>query len=125
MHRDIARQQIIDLENARCRALVNADLSALQTLIDDDLVHVHATGTVDDKPAYLALVENAITFLRAERHDLDVRVYGDLAVATGRLLQTIELRASAERREMDVITTQVWRRWQDGWRQLSFHATNR
>lgn len=125
MPHDTAAQQIIDLENARCRALVDADLAALDALVDVDLVHIHATGAVDDKPAYLAMVESGITFLRAERCDLEVRVYGDVAVATGRLLQSIELRANAERREMDVITTQVWRRQGESWRQVSFQATNR
>lgn len=121
---DTVTQQIIDLENARCCALVDADLARLDALFDDDLVYIHSTGQIDDKSTYLALVENAITFLRAERHNLEVQVRGDVAVATGRLRQTIEFRATAERREMNVITTQVWRRRGDGWR-LSFQATNR
>lgn len=116
---------IIELESARCRALVDADIGALAELVDDQLVHIHATGQVDDKPAYLRLVETAIRFLRVERQpDFHVQVHNDIAVATGRLVQSIEFRATAERREMDVITTQVWLRRGSTWRQISFQATN-
>lgn len=117
-------ETITRLENARCHALVEGDLSALGNLVDDQLVHIHATGQVDDKAAYLRLVEGAIRFLRVERQEMQVQVHADVAVATGRLMQSIEFRATGERREMDVITTQVWLRRDDIWRQISFQATN-
>jgi ketosteroid isomerase-like protein len=115
---------IINRENLRCRALVEGDLVQLSDLVDDQLVHIHATGQTDDKAAYLKLVREGITFLRVERKNLDVRVYGELAVATGRLVQDIELRSSGEQREMDVVTTQVWSCLHGIWRQVSFQATN-
>lgn len=121
-------QAIIDtiaqLEDARCRALVESDLETLRELVDDQLVHIHATGQIDDKPGYLRLVEDAILFLSVERQDLQVHVHADIAIATGRLLQSIEFRNSGERREMNVITTQIWLRRDDAWRQISFQATN-
>lgn len=116
---------IIELEAARCRALVANDIAALRELVDEQLVHIHATGQVDDKQKYLGLVETAIKFLSAERKSLDVQVQGDVAVATGRLLQRIEFRSTGERREMDVITTQVWFRRNGAWRQVTFQATDR
>lgn len=124
MNEQAITETIIRLENARCHALVEGDLSTLGKLVDDQLVHIHATGQVDDKTAYLRLVENAIRFLRVERQDMQVQVHADVAVATGRLMQSIEFRATGERREMDVITTQVWLRRDNAWRQISFQATN-
>lgn len=112
-------------EAARCKALVDGDLERLATLVSDELVHIHATGTVDDKAGYLNLVENVLIFLHVKRQDYQVQVLGDVAVASGRLLQSIEFRASGERREMDVVTTQVWVRRTNGWSQISFQATNR
>lgn len=116
---------IIELESARCRALVDNNIDALSELIDEQLVHIHATGQVDDKQKYLTLVETAIKFLSAERKDLNVQVQGDVAVATGRLMQSIEFRSTGERREMDVTTTQVWFRRSGAWRQVTFQATDR
>jgi ketosteroid isomerase-like protein len=114
---------IIELENARCRALVEGDLGALGELVDEQLVHIHATGQVDDKHGYLRMVETAIRFLKVERQDLQVRVYADVAVATGRLLQNIEFRVTGEHREMNAIATQIWLRRDSTWRQISFQAT--
>lgn len=124
MNQQLITDTIIQLENARCHALMNGDVVALGELVDDQLVHIHATGQVDDKPAYLRLVESGIRFLRVERQDFKVQVHSDVAVATGRLQQSIEFRATGEQREMDVITTQVWLRRDNTWRQISFQATN-
>jgi ketosteroid isomerase-like protein len=104
--------------------LEEGDFVQLTELVDDQLVHIHATGAIDDKSAYLKLVREGITFLRVERKNLDVQVYGELAVATGRLLQRIVLRSSGEQRDMDVVTTQVWLCRDGAWRQVSFQATN-
>ncbi|WP_322061877.1 nuclear transport factor 2 family protein [Paraburkholderia sp. J63] len=117
--RDIAR-----LENVRCRALVERDFDVLRELVADDLVHVHANGKLDGRDAYLHAVEEEIDFLSVERKDLNVRVYADVAIATGHLQQTVQLRATARRIPMSIMTTQVWRRGPDGWRQVSFQATN-
>ncbi|RZT39197.1 nuclear transport factor 2 family protein [Cupriavidus agavae] len=113
------------LEDERCRALVAGDVQALDALVSDDVIHVHANGKVDDKPAYLAMVRDQITFLSAVRESLEVRAEGDMVVSVGRLLQSIEMRATGQRLDMDVMTTQVWRREADVWRQVAFQATNR
>lgn len=115
---------IIELEAARCRALVANDIDSLRALVDDNLVHIHATGQVDDKHKYLGLVETAIKFSSVERVTLDVQVQGDVAVATGRLQQSIEFRSTGQRREMDVMTTQVWFHRNGVWRQVTFQATD-
>ncbi|HZZ11498.1 MAG TPA: nuclear transport factor 2 family protein [Paraburkholderia sp.] len=118
------QQEIIRLEQARCRALVDADIDSLQKLVSDDVVHVHANGKTDDKQAYLAMVGKQIRFLEAGRESLEVRVYGDIAIATGRLDQLIEMTQTAQRIDMHVITTQVWVRLGANWQQASFQATN-
>jgi ketosteroid isomerase-like protein len=117
-------QDIVALEETRCRALVAGDLEALGKLISDDVQHIHATGKVDDKAAYLDMVGKHIRFLEASRQNLDVRIYGDVAIATGRLEQTIEFKQTTERLAMKVMTTQVWVRRATTWEQASFQATN-
>ncbi|WP_322060169.1 nuclear transport factor 2 family protein [Paraburkholderia sp. J63] len=118
------RDEVIRLEAERCRALVTADLEALDRLVADDVVHVHANGQADDKAGYLAMVSGAIRFLSAQRERLDVRVYDGLAVATGPLRQSIEMTATGQRMDMHIMTTQVWRLQSGAWRQVSFQATN-
>ncbi|WGS55136.1 nuclear transport factor 2 family protein (plasmid) [Paraburkholderia sp. D15] len=118
------QQEIVRLEQARCRALVEADIDSLDKLVAEDVVHVHANGNADDKAAYLRMVEKNIRFLDASREKLDVRVYGEFAVATGALNQTIEMKESAQRIVLHVMTTQVWARRAGAWQQVSFQATN-
>lgn len=124
MHAEAIREEILRLESERCRALVQRDLQTLAALMDDALVHVHATGKVDDKEQYLEMVARHIDFLSVERSDMRVRVLGDTAIASGRLEQAIVLRESGEERLMKAYTTQVWLRGEGGWRQCAFQATN-
>lgn len=124
MQPETIAQHILHLESERCRALVQRDVQALAALMDDRLVHVHATGKVDDKAQYLAMVSGHIDFLSVERADMRVRVHGDTAIASGRLEQAIVLRESGEQRLMRAYATQVWIRSEGAWRQCAFHATN-
>lgn len=123
MTTDAIRDEIARLESERCRALVERDFACLQTLVADDLVHVHANGQVDDRRSYLEGVEKRFRFLRVVRRGLAVRCYGDVAVATGPLDQTIEIQATQQKLEVKFMTTQVWARSDGDWRQVSFQAT--
>lgn len=114
--------EIKRLEAARCRALAANDFAALDALLADDLVHIHTTGMVETKAQYLAGAQNRIQFLSAERGELNVRVYGDVAVATGPLDQAIRMRATGQERRLESITTQVWRKTGGRWLICSFHA---
>jgi ketosteroid isomerase-like protein len=112
------------LENERCRALMAGNLKALAALVDDDLVHIHASGRTDTKAEYLRGVEERFVFHDTVRSDLAIRVYGDIAIATGGLKQTVRIVATSEDRTMNIVTTQVWRLRDGSWRQVSFQATN-
>ncbi|CAM2156494.1 Nuclear transport factor 2 family protein [Pararobbsia alpina] len=116
--------EIVALENERCRALVDGDIDTLERLVADDVVHVHANGKADDKRAYLQMIQSQLRFIEAARSALSVRVYHDVAVATGPLRQTIEMNATGHRLDMYIMTTQVWRQQDGKWRQVSFQATN-
>jgi ketosteroid isomerase-like protein len=116
--------EIERLERERCRAVMARDLNSLAALVDDDLVHIHASGRIDTKAEYLAGVEKRFVFRNVARQDLVVRVYGDIAVATGGLKQDVEIVGTAEKRHMQAVVTQIWRRREGAWRQTSFQATN-
>jgi ketosteroid isomerase-like protein len=123
MNNDVTLE-IERLERERCRELMARDVGAVAALVDDDLVHIHASGRVDTKAEYLRGVEERFVFRNVARQDLVVRVYGDIAVATGGLTQTVEVVGTPEKRQMRAVVTQVWRRRDGAWRQVSFQATN-
>ena len=119
---DDAITQIRNLEADRCRALVTNDIVALAALVSDDLIHINTSGAVEDKAQYLAGVEKRLTFLSVERGELTIRVYGDVAVVTGRLDQMVLIRAAGETRRFQALVTQVWRKFDGRWLICSFHA---
>ncbi len=110
-----------DLEARRGAALVALDMAALDRMFADDIVHVHATGVVQDKKALLHHIESRRQFVAVERPGLEVRVYGDTAVLTGGLLNTLRPPGQALR-QMKGFATQVARLENEAWRFVSFHA---
>jgi ketosteroid isomerase-like protein len=115
---------ITALESARGRALVEEDWSALDALIAPDLIHIHANGASEDRAGYFEGVRQRLAFLHFERESLVVRGLGDTAIATGILKQTVRDRKSGALFDLRLVTTQVWVRDTQGWRQASFHATH-
>lgn len=102
-------------EDRRCAALRAGDAAALAALLSDDLVHIHLNGRVDDRAGYLAGFRDLYTFRAVRRGDLTIRIYGDTAVMTGPLVQSLSVRATGQRIDVTAITTQVWLRTPQGW----------
>src|SRR5262245_51673557 len=91
---------ILAREDERCKAISNQDWATLETILTDDLTHIHMPGRQEDKPTYLAGVKNNPRTVT--RDDLQVRVYGDTAIMTGAMTN-----ARADR-EDHARVTQVW-----------------
>lgn len=121
MSNDTARDEILASEARRCAALTSGDLATLRDLMADDLVHIHGNGAIDDKAGYLKGVESKYVFHRVERGDLNVRVYGDVAVVIGTLDQTVSVRGIDKLNQIKAITTQAWVRSGAGWQQSTCH----
>jgi ketosteroid isomerase-like protein len=115
---------IQQLEAERGRALVASDYEALENLLTEDLVHIHATGIIDGKQSYLDGIRANLTFLDVSRPALDIRSEGNIAVATGTLRQSVRIKAQDVVIDMLAAVTQVWRLESDHWRICSFQATN-
>jgi len=115
--------EIRRFEEARADALIKADRDALAVLLSDDLVHVHASGLVEDKRQYLDSATKKLKFFKVNRVSFHIRCYEGFAVATGELNQTIRGNESEAIVEMRLATTQTWIRQEDRWLQNTFHAT--
>jgi ketosteroid isomerase-like protein len=67
------------------RAMIGNDPDAIGRFVADDWVIVGPDGSVGDKATFLGLVRSGdLTHDVMESHDLKVRLYGDVAVVTGR-----------------------------------------
>lgn len=119
-HAFVARE-IERLEDRRVQALSSGDIAALGELISEDLVHIHGTGRVEGKRAYLAGVASKFRFHRIERGDLTIRQFGDIVVVNGSLSQTVSVKGVDKPNDTEAMVTQTWIRGDDGWKQNTCH----
>lgn len=118
------KNQLLDLEHARRRALVEEDYPRVADLFADDLVYVHTTGLVQGKADYLEYAQSAVQYLAIERGELQVRFYGErLAIMTGEQCNTLQKRGGDQPIRGEGFATQVWVLGAQGWQMSSFHAT--
>lgn len=95
---DARAQAVLDAEARRCAAIAAGDFDTLATMLSDDYLHTHGDGRVGDKADYIKGVRNAPRV--PVRDNLVVRLFGETAVLTGDLHNTIHL---PDRREPLVI----------------------
>ncbi|UOE43309.1 nuclear transport factor 2 family protein [Agromyces larvae] len=116
------RTAILAVEAARQAALIDGDLDTLARIFDDRLVHIHAPGVVHDKRMLLEHVGTRRAYLSIERGELAIRVVGDLAIATGPIVNELRNPDGSARTQRGVVT-QVLVRDGDDWRFLNFQLT--
>ena len=114
-----ATEEVLALEKRRCAATLAGDLAALAEVLADDYMHVTGTGSWMSKQGYLDWVAKLPRDHR--RGELKVRLYGDVAVINGDLLN--RLGAIGSERLVDTYVTQVARKQDGRWQFVSFHIT--
>lgn len=80
-----AEQELIALENDWSQAAVKRDGAALQRFYADDYIFTDQNGVVSNKTREILNITTGIFQLTSYKfEDVKVRVYGDVAVVTGR-----------------------------------------
>jgi ketosteroid isomerase-like protein len=115
--------KIVALDEQRRAAMIAGDLAALDRLLADDLVHIHAGGNADTKRQYFKLLEDLCAFVAIERGPMTVRFYGETAVVTGSMFHTVRIKPTGAVRTMAAFGTQVWAPDGDSWRLVLYQAT--
>ncbi|MDN3310332.1 nuclear transport factor 2 family protein [Microbacterium oryzae] len=120
---DTAVAEVLALEERRQRALMAADVEALDAMFDESLVHIHAPGVTHTKSQLLEHVATRQAYLGISRGELRVRVLGDVAIIDGPLINRLRNPDGGER-TLGGAVTQVLRRDATGaWRFVSFQMT--
>ena len=77
-------QQVLQLENRRFQAMVDADIAALESIFADDLSYTHSTATLDTKESFIgSLASGVLKYESMTPSNMQVRDSGDTAVVTG------------------------------------------
>lgn len=119
---DAQDREVLDVEEARCKATREGDLAALQQLLHEDYSHVTGSGSVMNRQQYIDWVK--ATPRRHERHDLRVKRYGDAAVIVGGLTNHLSEKDGSTR-VIEALVTQVAHRERGVWRFVAFQITPR
>jgi hypothetical protein len=114
-----AEAELLKLDQERCKAITESNWTRYSELMADDLVHIHATGRIENKTQVL---EGMRASPRATYRggEITVRVYGDTAVMVGSQFNKVGTQQPTES-----AVTQVWVRRAGKWQQVSFQATRK
>ena len=117
-------EQIIrTLDTERIQAQIHADAAALARLYADDFIGVGPSGTVRTKPQVIAdFTSGALKFQSITTNEVQVRVYGNTAVETGR--STMQGQDKGRPVPKETRFTRVWVKKQGHWLLVANHYSS-
>lgn len=112
-------------EDARFRAVVDADIATLDGLFTNGLVYTHSTGIVDTKAAYLEAIRSGALDYSNARYDLEsiVKLHNqcDVYLSLGQV--TMDVKVNGEDRHLKNRGNGVWIKEDGRFRLAAFAAT--
>ena len=122
MTNDPRAAAVMAAEQARCKALVAHDLTALRAIVAPDYQHVHGNGHVEDYAAYFKFLESSVKYRNVDRENLTVRLYGVTAVMSGVLKCTAVM--GDKEISVSIMLLQVWVETDGRWRLAAYQGTS-
>ncbi len=114
-------QQVINAQTARFSAMIQADGEKLDKLLSDDLSYSHTTGWTETKAEFLSTVNSGkLNYLSMSSKDLNVRIYGNLAVLTG--LADVKITHSKGQAEFTIRFLEVQKKSDDTWQLIAWQS---
>jgi len=109
-------------EKDRFAAMVKADVGALDKLLASDLTYTHGDARVLDKAGFIAdFKSGAFKYASIEPNEMNVRVFGDVAVVTGgAAMHVIQNGTDAQ---IKIRYTDVHVRRNGSWQMVAWEAT--
>ena len=119
-HRTSVEEAIRKLDNERIQAQIHADATALDRIYAADFIGVGPSGRVRTKPQVISdFTSGDLKFQSITTDDVQVRVYGNTAVETGRSTMIGQDKGQIVPR--DTRFTRVWVKQQGRWRLVANH----
>ncbi len=119
---DAAKQTILQLEEERNRAIVNGDAAALERMTSDDYTFITLHGELRTKAEIVkGFRSGSFHYDNRRISDLNVRVYGESAVVTGRSVQSG--RENGKDYSGDYRFTRVYVKRNGNWRTVALQTT--
>lgn len=114
-------QSALKFQSARFNAMVEEDMESLERFLADDLTYSHTTGWTETKAEFLSTVESRkIDYVSMSPEDVQVRVYGDVAVMTG--LSRMQGSVGDRKVSLTIRFLDVSRRIGDSWQLVAWQS---
>jgi ketosteroid isomerase-like protein len=116
-------QEIKALEDRRYKAMVEADVPALNELLADDMIYTHSNAVVDSKQSYIeGIVSKRWAYSGAERPAENIEVYGDTARVVGHVRLTLN-NPDGSKRTVNGRFLNLWLKRQNKWQMVAWQST--
>lgn len=117
-----AKQEILQIERERNKAIINGDFGALDRMTSDDYTFVTLRGELRTKPEIIqGFKSGSFHYDSREISELNVRLYGTTAVVTGRSNQ--KGRENGKDYSGDYRFTRVYSKRAGQWRTVALQTT--
>jgi ketosteroid isomerase-like protein len=112
----------LQAEDARYKAQIGNDFEALDRLFAKDLVYIHSSTVQDTKASFTeSLRSGKVSYHTMERSDTKVRVFGNVAIITGKAV--FEVTSRGRDMTLNLLFHAVWVRRDSGLQFVSWQAT--
>ena len=114
---------IARLDRERVAALLAKDTTALNRLLDDELVYVHSTGVADSKQSYLeGLLTGVWDYHQLSLRDHRYVVHDQTVLVFCRMAIEITVRGTFKSFESNALL--VWMQRAEGWRLVAVQSSS-
>jgi ketosteroid isomerase-like protein len=112
---------ILQADQARYKAMIEADVTALDSLLAEDPSYTHSSAVTDGKKHYLAAVASGrFRYMDVDLKDVDVRPQGDSAFMHGRAV--VHAVVDGVERRLDNRFLSVWTHKAGHWQMAAWAA---
>ncbi|HEY6431492.1 MAG TPA: nuclear transport factor 2 family protein [Acetobacteraceae bacterium] len=113
---------VIELDRQRMSAMARQDITALKTLLADELVYTHSSARMDSKQSLIGGMESGTTVYRSvEPSDVKAQDLGDAVVLTG--IARIQVTSNGKPNAFSVRFTDVYANKGGRWQMVAWQST--